>query len=450
MATQNLSEYELKRLENIRRNKEMLSALKIHSKASQLFKRPSAVTKLKSEKKSKTETLEAIRFSLRTRGITADPSNALFYNATTSSNHQTLDHLPMKDAYKGTHSDCSFIETLKQQSNSTAKIKNKTECSFELESMSLDPENIANVVPGRITQMRFFPSNDIKMIVAGDRYGNVGFWNVGQSEVFSYRPHQTLVLGIVVQSHCLSKVYTSGKDGFVRMMDAEKEVFDIVYKSSDNASIYALSQPKNDANCLYLAEGSGCLTVWDKRIGKCSSSSGLALHQMRINTIDFNPENPHIAVTSSSDGTACTWDFRCIGGLDKGSNLPALRRFTHERGLQSAYFSPSGCTLAITSTDNTVVIYSGVNLKDAAFVNHERSRRTSIFRTIWGWGDSFLFTGSTKRGVAVVSAAQKATVMTLESPLLSATPEKFDTHPYEVGMLAAGTGGGQVYVWTSC
>jgi WD repeat-containing protein 76 len=57
--------------------------------------------------------------------------------------------------------------------------------------------------------------------------------------------------------------------------------------------------------------------------------------------------------------------------------------------------------------------------------------------------------GSEKKGVDVVSAVQKATVMTLESPLISANPLKFDAHSYEVGMLAGGTSGGQVYVWTS-
>ncbi|RHN64097.1 putative transcription factor WD40-like family [Medicago truncatula] len=202
----------------------------------------------------------------------------------------------------------------KEQVNDTSKNRKKIECSLELESLSLDRKNIARVVPdGGITHLRFLPSNDFKMVVAGNRVGDIGFWNVGESEVFVYHPHQAPISGISIHPHCLSKIYTSCNDGFVRMMDAEKEVFDMVYHSSNDESkkkkdkgIYALSQPKNEANCLYLAEGSGYLTVWDNRIGKCSSSSRLDLHQLRINTIDFNPENPHIGVTSSSDGTACT------------------------------------------------------------------------------------------------------------------------------------------------
>ncbi|KAK2450550.1 WD repeat-containing protein [Trifolium repens] len=172
-----------------------------------------------------------------------------------------------------------------------------------------------------------------------------------------------------------------------------------------------------------------------------TSPPHFALHRRRINTIDFDPENPHIAVTSSTDGTACTWDFRCTG--DK-SNLTALKTFTYERALQSAYFSPSGCSIATTSLNNMIGIHKGVNFEDAAVVNLE-----SIQKAIWGWDDSYLFTGSDTRGVSVVSTAQKATVMTLESPLITAYPQKLVAHPYEVGMLAGGTSGGKVYIWTS-
>jgi len=126
-------------------------------------------------------------------------------------------------------------------------------------------------------------------------------------------------------------------------MDAEKEIFDLVFESDEQ--IYALSQPTNETNCLYLAEGSGGLTIWDNRVGK--PSSHWDLHDSRINTIDFNCENPHIVATSSSDATACTWDLRYT---DK-NNLTALRTFTHKRSVQSVYFSPSGGSLATTRYD---------------------------------------------------------------------------------------------------
>ncbi|GAU11991.1 hypothetical protein TSUD_196150, partial [Trifolium subterraneum] len=452
MAPPKLNAYEHKRLENIRRNNEMMAALKLQSKASQLRTK----VKPKYTKKSKLKTTETpipivIRSSLRTRGITPD-SNGLTRKITRKTPvdkfHnfvQTLDPIPMKDAYRGVHdSDRSFIESLvavsnKEQLNGSVKKKKKKkkkiESSLDLDSISLNPGNIVRVFPsrlGRISQLQFLPSNDVKMVVAGCKAGDIGIWNVGQSEVFSYHPHQALISGISVHPNCLSKIYTSCKDGFVRMMDVEKEIFEMVYNTSDDDCIYALSQPRNDANCLYVAEGFGWVTVLDNRIGKRSSPSHFSLHRMRINSIDFNPENPHIAVTSSSDGTACTWDFRCTG--DNG-NLTALKTFTYERSLQSAYFSPSGRSIGITSLDSTISIRSGVNLEDAAFVNPESTQKLCTYRAIWGWDDSYLFIGSNKR-VKVVSTAQKAAMKTLEIPLRSSIPLIFDAHPYEVGMLA--------------
>ena len=86
------------------------------------------------------------------------------------------------------------------------------------------------------------------------------------------------------------QIYTSCYDGFIRLMDAEKEVFNLVY--STHETVYSLSQPANDANCLYFGEGRGGLTIWDNRAEKLSSQ--WVLHEYRINTIDFNSGNPFI------------------------------------------------------------------------------------------------------------------------------------------------------------
>lgn len=123
-------------------------------------------------------------------------------------------------------------------------------------------------------------------------------------------------------------------------MDAEKEVFDLVYSS--NYSVYSLSQQPNNANSLYFSEGCGGLDVWDIRTGKHSDE--WLLHEDRINTIEFNPQNLNIMATSSSDGTVCIWDLRSMD-LNKPKPLKALH---HKKAVHSAYFSPSGSYLATT------------------------------------------------------------------------------------------------------
>ncbi|KAK4257514.1 hypothetical protein QN277_007091 [Acacia crassicarpa] len=496
MASQNLTEYERKRLENIRRNDEMLAALKIHSKASEVSaaaKRSRVASKsytVKSEKKPKTETPLVIRRSLRTRGVPPDSEGlkdiALeSVNVTEKSPAKVLGPLSMRDAYEGDDEfDRSFGEAIvglaKKEAHSRSlngeeigsgadgdasnDLKGRnvgTSCvverrkeeykvwgSLKLESLTLNSENRARLVPTRITAVQFFPSSNVKMIVAGDKFGNLGFWNCDSSnnegnEVHLYHPHPAAISGILVQRHCLSKIYTSCYDGLVRLMDAEKEVFDLVFNSDE--SLYSLSQPNNDANCLYFGEGPGGLTIWDSRTGKCSSQ--WVLHDSRINTIDFDPENLHIMATSSSDGTACTWDLR----YTKKSKPSALRTFTHQRAVHSAYFSPSGRSLATTSLDDTIGIYDGANFENASTVFHfnQTGRWLSTFRGIWGWDDSYIFVGNMKRGVDVISPVHKKIVTTLQSPHMSAIPCRFDAHPFEIGTLAGGTSGGQVYMWKS-
>lgn len=124
------------------------------------------------------------------------------------------------------------------------------------------------------------------------------------------------------------------------MMDVEKERFDLV-QASDHA-IFSLSQQPHDGSCLYFGEGRGGLNIWDLRVGK--STALWALHEDRINTIDFKPQDFFVFATSSTDGTACIWDLRRMGA----KNPKSLKVIKHERAVHSAYFSPSGSCLATT------------------------------------------------------------------------------------------------------
>lgn len=135
-------------------------------------------------------------------------------------------------------------------------------------------------------------------------------------------------------------MFSCGYDGSIRLMDVDKEMFDLAYASDD--SIFSISQRPNDIKSLYFAEGQGGVHIWDERTGK--SSSSWALHDSRINSIDFSSCNTNLMATGSTDGTACIWDLRKVV-----SDRPeALTTISHKRAVYSAYFSPSGSLLATT------------------------------------------------------------------------------------------------------
>ncbi|XP_044463678.1 WD repeat-containing protein 76-like [Mangifera indica] len=542
MASEQLTEYERKRLQNIKRNDEVLASLKILSKASDLsaaVKRQKIETKsykISPQKKLKSETPVVIRRSLRTRGmppdcnglsddfVDSDKKTTMSFSLQVSSSPDKNGSLSFKDAYTDrswSDSDRPLIDailsvakkhsggSIDEKSDSILDIEMKPpvpdsikpECdenfgeifysgslvkdfdrykacedqdlnrkhgtcssdviksvvkkenielgnNVDLGSLTLKPNNIARLMPGKILVVKFFPSNDMRMVMAGNKYGNIGFWNLNpiqeeEDGTYLYHPHSSPISGIVAQQSCLSKIFTSCYDGFIQLMDVEKEVFDLIHSSE--YCIYSLSQQPNNANTLYFSEGQGGLNIWDVRTKK--SLTECHLHEARINTIDFNSQNHSIMATSSSDGTACLWDLRSMN-----SHKPnPLKIASHKKAVHAAYFSPSGSSLATTSSDDTVGIWTGVNFEEGSMIHHnnQTGRWISSFRAVWGWDDSHVFTGNMKRGVDVISPAQRRTIMSLQSPHMSAIPCRFHAHPYELGMLAGATGGGQVYVWTS-
>ncbi|XP_073018284.1 uncharacterized protein [Primulina eburnea] len=491
-----MTEYERRRLENMKRNGEMLAALKIHSRVNELSaaaKRQRAQCKsYKSSptKKPKIETPVVLRRSLRKRGVPPDASTAgglkydndddnqtkkipkLKTTATSTNSLYKPVPLAMRDACTSNKSSdmtlvstilrCSekslyresdefpgdSIETLRRSKPfEQLKGRKRVYSSVRVDALKLEQENIARVVTGKILNFRFFPTLDMQMVVVGNKYGDIGFWNVEAKEedgggIYVYHPHSGPISGIVIDPFSISKLYSSCYDGFVRLLDVEKEVFDMVYASE--YTIYSMALNPHNNKSLYFSEGRGGIKIWDLRAAKSVSSCDL--HEDRINTIDFNLENSNLMATSSTDGTACIWDLRLLSA-DEPKPLQTIK---HKRAIQSAYFSPTGKCLATTSMDNTVGLFSGPNYKDTSMVFHynQTGRWISTFRGIWGWDDSYVFIGNMRRGIDVISVASEKIVTTLESELVSAISCRFDAHPCNVGMLAGATSGGQVYIWT--
>ncbi|KAL3344102.1 hypothetical protein AABB24_023506 [Solanum stoloniferum] len=491
MAAKKLTDYERRRIENIKRNEEMLASLQIQSRISQLSavtkrpraqgksyqRRPETTVKKKKkyqrspQKKQKSNSPVVLRRSLRSQGIPPGSSTASGPKDNFDDNSQPTDKkspsepipISMRDAYNGDIDipNKKLIETIKgfshkiddesmdQNSVLGDRIeKRKASGTVNLESLRLEPDNIARIVPGRILNVRFFPTNNVRMVAVGNKYGNIGFWNVDAPQedgdvIFLYRPHSGPVSGILVDPFSVSKMITSCYGGFIRVMDIEKEMFDLAYMSEH--PIFSISQRPHDMKSIYYGEGRGELGIWDLRAGK--SSALWNLHEDRINTIDFTSENCNIMATSSTDGSACIWDLRKIGAHKPKS----LQTVFHKRAVHSAYFSPSGRFLATTSIDNNVGVLSGANYEDTSMISHynHTNRWISSFRGIWGWDDSYIYIGNMERGVDVISVADKKLDFTLRNEHMTAIPCRFDAHQKEVGMLAGATSGGQVYIWTA-
>lgn len=197
-------------------------------------------------KKPKTETPVVLRRSLRTRGVAPDASTAggitdeLDRKTSQLNSISALRKFPrekgplaMKDVCSGddkldqklreiisgysrksiwgeadAHS-CNNLE--KSEKFEAFKAIKRLQASVDVEALQLKSENIARVVRGRIMSLRFFPTMDMQMVVVGNKFGDIGFWNVnGKQEdgngIYLYHPHPAPVSGFVIHPFSISKV----------------------------------------------------------------------------------------------------------------------------------------------------------------------------------------------------------------------------------------------------
>ncbi|KAI4344247.1 hypothetical protein L6164_011494 [Bauhinia variegata] len=194
----------------------MLTALKVQSKAAELYaaaKRQRVETKsytVKSEKKPQTEIHLVIRRSLRARGMspvtvkkpqTETPlvvrrSSRTRGMPADSKGFKWVDPAELKDgyptkfkpsveglcpfaiAYDGAVSDCRLIEAIvdiaKREAHSCPGEEDTVGTWLKLECLTLKLDNVARGFPGMITSVRFFPSSSARMILVGNKFGNVG------------------------------------------------------------------------------------------------------------------------------------------------------------------------------------------------------------------------------------------------------------------------------------
>ncbi|KAG6525932.1 hypothetical protein ZIOFF_015905 [Zingiber officinale] len=439
MVTAAMTDYERLRLENIRRNDEMISSLLIRSKASDLatsLKRSAATQNKpkkaeKSAKKIRAQDPVLVRRSLRHRGLPPEPTQPK--SEPTQPESESPSDFPAKreqlligDAFvdRSESSDRNLVGAIlsasERASLDLAKEKEVGGLFDPKRDLMLREENVKRVVGGRIVSVRFLPFWDRTVIVAGDKLGNLGFWDVDMEEGDS------------------DGVY----DGLIRLMDVQDGTFNMIHSS--DYLIYSICQSPINTSTIYFAEGAGDLKLRDERTGRASNTWGL--HEKRINTIDFNPENPNMMATSSTDGMVRIWDLRVL----KNHQPDSLKTVQHRRAVYSAYFSPGGLRLATTSCDDTVGIASGVNFDDQLLVKHDNQtgRWISTFRAIWGWDDSHIFLGNMKRAVDIISADSRTTTTSLFSEYMTSIGCRLAAHPQIQGKLASATAGGKVFYWT--
>lgn len=483
-GSREMSEYERMRQENIRRNNEYFAGLNLSQAKLDLnmAMSSSGTTKVKErglsrpKKSSKVGPLLPTRQSLRLRnkdpnGI-ALPDQPLEISQPVNEHPRKLGPLEMKPCnnVEETHAQ-EFVDELTVLANILHKAKENGEDTVKdmnvesykkcLGSLKIKEGHIAKLVPHRIFSMAFHPAKYKTLVVAGDKWGNLGIWDVdstkGDDGVYLYEPHSRPINCMSFDPDNCGKLLTCSYDGTLRCCDFKSATFQEVYSfDEDDYSrfmYFAFGSPSSST--ILAAIDTGYVLVVDTRTKRNAiAEQSYCLHDKVIKCIDVHPLNRNLFLTSCSDGSVAFWDIRNIKNMK--SKLSSLQR---TRVATSAYFSPlTGSQVLVTSMDDYVTINdldpSGlVSTSARCCFSHDNhvGRWLTSFRATWDPKyDKYAVVGSMRRPrqIDIFSSEQKSTaLMRLTHENLNSVNSLNGFHP-SVNMLAGGNSSGKVYLWT--
>lgn len=504
-----LSEYELFRLENVRRNQEELRRLGIadavsEAKISSGVKASSRGIKPQTKRAKKTLPVEPPRRSSRVKGETAQqlyvtseragkvsvaglPSAMLKISEEAAqageeddkSRHRLPDEeLSLESTCCTEESGAEFLSSLvklsaaAQQEKDTAQTLSADTLAYaeRMSRLRISEAGVSKVTHSRIYSIAAHPSTTNIVVAAGDKEGNIGLWNMDDSTgendgVVGYTPHTATVNQLQFHPARPSKLYTTSYDGTVRCLDVEKGCFDFVYgvqSSRDSWLQCSTLGAGNAAEVLYLGDSDGDASAIDLRTQKPIWE--VELHDKKVQTIHGNPVHTNYLCSASLDRCCKIWDIRKMGS--KRRPAPVATLLDH-RSVNNAEFSPDGGCLLSAGQANCIRLYydahqlSGVVEDSGASrsIHHDNQtgRYLAVFHAKWDpkTTNSFVIGSMAKpRQVEVFSTAraesgkkaQCTRIASLQGDELSSVQSRNCFHP-RLDAVICGNASGRVHVF---
>ncbi|CAN9506717.1 unnamed protein product [Ophioblennius macclurei] len=361
-----LSAYELERLENIRQNQAFLSEIKLFQATEELHQVTRPKPSLRGIARSKVAVKEVLppRKSLRLQKkeaevLTLPPEpRETFVSERISPGKKPAGPLPMDpvNMEDGAKLPSQLLELCSQTKEDGKTAPDLKEYGSALKNMRITPANVAKVVKNRIFSAAFHPCTSSLLVAAGDKWGQVGLWNLGgdwgDDGVLLFEPHTRPVGCMAFSPAHPSQLLSLSYDGSLRCMDVQKAVFDHVYDIEDGLKTFDFLS--HDCSTLVVGNWFGEVAVVDRRTPGNSHESLYSLDPKTLRCVSVHPlQKQYFAVAESK--TVCIYDSRCMKKT-KSQAVSQLRG--HSLSISSAYFSPqTGNRVLTTCMDNAIRVY---------------------------------------------------------------------------------------------
>ncbi|KAF2147291.1 uncharacterized protein K452DRAFT_240645 [Aplosporella prunicola CBS 121167] len=408
-TTNELSEYELKRQEQIAKNQALLRSLQLDAQHAGLApaaqkSRSSAPAKDRKKKpavKKEKEEVVPRRTSSRLRGIVADSEVAkrkaeeeyeAVQQAEKAKRQRISDDLNLGDVVvAGQHWNQSgnFLTGVGpakpyERTFTAQNVKGTTDKELRAlrEAMSglqlwegFEPNRI-KLTPERVYSMGFHPTEDKALIFAGDKLGNLGLFDGSQSvpevkaeddeevdeadpAVTTFKIHTRTISAFQFSPSEPNALFSASYDSSIRKLDLNKGVAVEVYAPADKSEDAPLSGVDvATPNVIYFTTLDGAFGIHDVRApsGKSNGTQIFQLSEKKIGGFSMNPVNQHLLATASLDRTVKIWDLRKTTGKKDERNPHLVGEHTSRLSVSHAAWNSAG-QVATASYDDTIKIY---------------------------------------------------------------------------------------------
>ncbi|GMM31064.1 Cmr1 protein [Martiniozyma asiatica (nom. inval.)] len=345
-----VSEFERQREENILRNKELLKELNLQSLAQEFGEskkkiKPKSVKSKKLDKydtKFKPDSNLPLRRSRRIAGVKIEPEMIKDEDEIADTVGLNGDQLPkieqritndfklsdlIKDENKlknlgDKFSAADFYNDIKDKVPVSSDLKGARDSLDNLQLYDNFPPNKIQIVSSRITTMEFHPSNKRKILIGGDKLGELGIWTIDddtpddpEPSITKFQPHIKNIPRIRMRVEAPEEVITCSYDGTMRTLNLQKGAsilsMDFADRWGDPTGISDFHFIDKNVGFITTLDGEGM--KFDLREAPLKRSNHMwRLHDKKIGYSTICPTNSNLFASASLDRTMRIWDLRMI------------------------------------------------------------------------------------------------------------------------------------------
>lgn len=494
-----MSEYERKRLENIKQNQEILKSLNIKGIIPVEAKKPavSGVKKTRVEKKEKETTPSTSSEPLSRRvssrllkrsgsgfeGLDEDYvkiESEIFVAPLEKAKPKRIVGKIAFDPEEG--ASAGFLEVtgscklFEEDDKGIDRAHTRPADDFESGLEIQNELSVVKVMKERIYSVAVHPDPTRVLVAAGGKFGELSFLDATEyshpsgleekelpepkefrAKVFAFRPHTGSISNLRYNPANSNQLISTSYDNIVRCMDITKGSFEELYNfGEDTGDVITGFDLDYSGNQFYMSDTDGIFRWTDRRTP--SIVKELRLHEKKIGGVSVCREGKYLA-TASNDGTVGLWDLRKLQTNSDSADLvpEAIHTMTFRRSVTSVFFNPqdSSKLLSTCYDDHVRVHYNLTHSADKhshseLSHNNQTGRWITNFKANWDpKSANYAVVGNMNRGIDIINAGDvnAEIVRNITSEYLTAQPAVNAFHP-NLDVIASGNASGKIALWT--